>query len=374
MNDKPKKSLGQHWLHDEPSLRAMVEVAEVGPEDTVLEIGPGLGTLTQKLVTTAAKVVAVEFDPDLARDLSSRVAAPNLEVIHHDILHFDLTSLPANYKVAANVPYYITTKLLRLLLESPNSPSVVALLVQKEVAQRMAAEPGDMSILAVATQFYAQAQLHEVVPAKLFTPPPKVDSQIIKLTRRQTPLFPDIESKDYFKVVRAGFAEKRKKLRSSLSGGLHLSKQEVDELLAIAGIAAEARAQELGLEDWYRLAKAAKKREAGAHKNNCDILGRRLASLRNDVRHDVIHHQSKKKQQGKSQADQQHSPTNQPCDNKFRTCLPGHLGYPGVVACSGGICTWVCPSTQSCRKSCERSSGNERQRHAATAATHCDCE
>lgn len=252
----PNKSLGQHWLHDLYSLRSMADAAHVEPADTVLEIGPGLGTLTAELAGRAKRVIAVEFDPELAAGLAARVPAKNLEVVHSDILKFDLTKLPRDYKVAANLPYYITSKIVRMLLESPNPPSEVAILVQKEVAQRMAAEPGHMSVLAVSVQFYAEATLGPIVPAELFTPPPKVDSQIIGLKRRATPLFPDVASQDYFRMVRAGFGEKRKTLRNSLSGGLHIEKPEVEKLLEVASVDPKARAEQLGLDDWYKLVKA----------------------------------------------------------------------------------------------------------------------
>lgn len=253
------KSLGQHWLRDDAALQAVVGAAEVTSHDTVLEVGPGLGTLTAVLVSRAKQVVSVEFDPSLAGQLSSRVLANNLQVVHQDILKFDLTQLPADYKVAANIPYYLTSKLIRVLLESPNPPLVSALLVQKEVAERLAATQGNLSILGVSAQFYAEVSLKDVVPAELFTPPPKVDSQIVQLKRRATPLFSDVTPAHYFKLVKAGFSEKRKKLRSSLSGGLGISKQAADALLATAGISGEARAQELSLEDWHKLAVAAQK-------------------------------------------------------------------------------------------------------------------
>lgn len=256
MNASPKKSLGQHWLHDTTALQAMADAAHIGPDDTVLEIGPGLGTLTAELSRRAKQVISVEFDPDLAAGLADRVPAANLKVIHQDILQFDLTSLPRDYKVSANLPYYITSKIVRLLLESPNPPLETSLLVQKEVAERMAATPGDMSILGIAVQYYAEATLGPVIPAELFTPPPKVDSQIISLKRRAAPLFADIDIPDYFRMVRAGFSEKRKTLRNSLSGGLRIEKTEVEELLEAAAVNPKARAEQLGLEDWYRLAKA----------------------------------------------------------------------------------------------------------------------
>ncbi len=251
----PKKSLGQHWLHDLYSLRQMADAAHVGPGDTVLEIGPGLGTLTAELADRSRHVIAVEFDTELAAGLNARVPSENVEVIHQDILKFDLTKLPPNYKVAANLPYYITSKIVRMLLESPNPPLESALLVQKEVAERMAAEPGDMSILAIAVQFYAEPTLGPVVLAELFTPPPKVNSQIIGLKRRTRPLFDDVKPSDYFFVVKAGFSEKRKTLRNSLSGGLHMEKPVIEELLETAKVNPKARAEELSLEDWHRLTK-----------------------------------------------------------------------------------------------------------------------
>jgi 16S rRNA (adenine1518-N6/adenine1519-N6)-dimethyltransferase len=231
----------------------------VAEDDTVLEVGPGLGTLTSLLCAQAKQVIAVEFDDDLARGLAARVQAANLKLVRADILKFDFSTLPAQYKVAANIPYYLTSKLVRLLLEATNPPAVVALLVQKEVAERIAAAPGNMSILSVSVQFYAVPKLYQVVPASLFTPPPKVDSQIIQLVRRDTPLFTDIQPQEFFAVVRAGFGEKRKKLRNSLSGGLRMDKAAVDALLSECGIAENARAEELTMEQWHSLASALKK-------------------------------------------------------------------------------------------------------------------
>lgn len=257
MNRLPntKKSLGQHWLDDQDSLDAMLDTAEISLEDTVLEIGPGPGTLTEELVHSAKQVVAVEFDADLARELPGRVPAENLTVVNQDILQFDLTSLPPNYKVVANIPYYLTSNLLRVLCESSNHFSKAAILIQKEVAERVCAKPGNMSLLSVSVQFYCQASLGPVVKAELFTPPPKVDSQIIKLTFRDKPLF-DVDTKAFFRIVKAGFAQRRKTLLNSLSSGLHLSRSETDELIAVAGLQPTVRAQNLSLEDWYRLYKA----------------------------------------------------------------------------------------------------------------------
>lgn len=247
------KTLGQHWLQDEFCLDAMWEAAEITPDDTVLEIGPGPGTLTEKLVRQAKQVVAVEFDKALAADLPKRVPAANLTVVNQDILSFDLTSLPANYKVVANIPYYLTSNLLRVLCESPNHFSQASILIQKEVAERVCAAPGDMSLLSVSVQFYCEARLGEVVPAYLFTPPPKVDSQILELTFRSKPLFPGTDTKAFFRVVKAGFAQRRKTLLNSLSAGLHISKEQTTEILAEADIKPSVRAQNLSLSDWYKL-------------------------------------------------------------------------------------------------------------------------
>lgn len=248
-----KKSLGQHWLHDDAALQAMVTAAEVGADDTVLEIGPGLGTLTEKLLATGAKVHAVEFDQDLLKGLKSKFATDlQFTLEQADILKFDFGKLPAGFKVVANIPYYLTSNLLRLLCEHPNHFSQAALLMQKEVAQRVCAQPGDMSILSVSVQFYCDASLGLVVPANLFSPPPQVDSQILKLTYRG-PKFVENNEKQFFRIVKAGFSEKRKMLRSSLSGGLGISKQLAEDLCASAGIDPKLRAQALSLEDWHKL-------------------------------------------------------------------------------------------------------------------------
>ncbi len=250
---KTKKSLGQHWLDDDASLEAMVAAAEISPDDTVLEIGPGPGALTAKLVERAKQVIAVEFDPDLARDLPKRVPAPNLQVIQANILRFDLTTLPAGYKIAANIPYYLTSNLLRVLCESNNHFSNAALLVQKEVAERVCARPGDLSLLSVSVQFYCQTGLGPVVPARLFSPPPKVDSQILMLTHRPQPLFADVDPRQFFRIVKAGFSQRRKTILNSLSAGLHLTKPQTAEILQAAGITPGVRAQNLRLDDWHLL-------------------------------------------------------------------------------------------------------------------------
>jgi 16S rRNA (adenine1518-N6/adenine1519-N6)-dimethyltransferase len=253
----PKKSLGQHWLHDEATLDAIVDAADVQGGDTVLEIGPGLGTLTRRLLARGAQVMAVEFDEALARGLSIRLGdglgTSDLTVIHEDILRFDLTQLPIGYKVVANIPYYLTSKLLRVLTESNNPFSTAAILIQKEVAERAAAEPGHMSLLSVSAQYYCEVSLGPTVPAELFTPPPKVDSQVLILKYRDAPLYEDVDIKRFFRVVRAGFSQKRKTLVNALSGGLAISKDQARDLLSSSGIAPTERAQALSLKDWHAL-------------------------------------------------------------------------------------------------------------------------
>lgn len=247
------KSLGQHWLTDRQILGEIADAAQIRASDTVLEIGPGLGTLTSELLRRAKNVVAVEFDEALAGKLPAQFPGKNLEVITSDILSFDLETLPKNYVVVANVPYYITSKIVQRLMTASNKPRVAVLLVQKEVAERIGAEPGSMSMLAVSAQVFASASLGVEVPREFFTPPPKVDSQVVILETRSEPLVKRVEEKAFFRLARAGFSEKRKKLRSSLSGGLHLEKTAVDTLLERAGLSPEARAQELSIGDWQKI-------------------------------------------------------------------------------------------------------------------------
>ncbi len=247
------KSLGQHWLRDGEVLARIAANAELTLTDTVLEIGPGLGTLTSVLLRQAERVVAVEFDEELARKLPGQFPGTNLEVIREDILRYDLSNLPKGYKVVANVPYYITSKIVQKLMTATNKPAITVLLVQKEVAERLAAEPGDMSILAISAQMFGEVTLGDVVPAILFTPPPKVDSQVVILRTRAEPLVTPESENSFFKFVKAGFSAKRKKLRSSLSGGLGISKEETEAILEKAGISPDARAEDLSIDDWLRL-------------------------------------------------------------------------------------------------------------------------
>jgi len=251
----PKKSLGQHWLKDRQVLSDIAEAAEITPFDTVLEIGPGLGTLTSELLRRAEKVIAVELDGDLAAKLPGQFPGKTLQVINEDILDFDLSVLPKDYIVVANVPYYITSKIIQKLLTSENKPKTTVLLIQKEVAVRLAAEPGNMSILSISAQIYGEVELDQMVPAHFFTPPPKVDSQVVVVKTRKKPLISPEDEKRFFKVVKAGFSAKRKKLRSSLSAGLGISKPEAEALLKQVGISPDDRAEALAINQWIDLMK-----------------------------------------------------------------------------------------------------------------------
>lgn len=250
---KNNKSLGQHWLTDRSILATIADDANVNQQDTVLEIGPGLGTLTSELLRRAKNVVAVEFDARLAANLPAQFPGTNLEVYNEDILSFDLSKLPAGYKVVANIPYYITNKIINLLVNADNKPSEIVLLIQKEVAERLVAGPGDMSILAISAQIYAEVRLGIEVGKAYFTPPPKVDSQVVVLNTREEPLVEPKDEQVFFRVIKAGFSSKRKKLRSSISAGLGISKTNAEDLLKLADIDPNDRAESLSIDDWLRL-------------------------------------------------------------------------------------------------------------------------
>lgn len=252
---KPKKGLGQHFLVDRPSLETIMGAADLKPSDVVLEIGPGLGVMTRPLCERARRVVAVEADPELA-ELLGRDAPANLAITHGDILGFNLTTLPADYKVVANLPYYLTANLLRRLLESANPPVQMSLLLQKEVAERLTASPGELSVLALSVQYYAYAKMIAMVERHKFWPAPQVDSAVLQLIRRSQPVFA-AEPPRLFRLIKAGFGERRKQLKNSLAGGLNASTETIIKLLNKAKIEPTKRAQELALADWQRLYDAA---------------------------------------------------------------------------------------------------------------------
>lgn len=255
---EPKKSLGQNFLFDDQVLAKIVAAADLTPTDHVLEIGPGLGHLTQHLADAAATVTAVELDQRYLPILDDRLGHfPNLRLIHGDILEQNLTSLfpQSGYKVVANVPYYITGAILRHLLSSPSKPSLLVMTVQKEVAQRLAAAPGNLSLLAVSVQFYGQPRLMGVIRAGAFWPRPEVDSAIVRLDLYPDPLLPLAEEASFFHVVRAGFSQKRKQLKNNLAS-LGVGDDRVAAALAQAQIDGRRRAETLTLPEWVRLYQA----------------------------------------------------------------------------------------------------------------------
>lgn len=264
---KAKKSLGQNFLQDRTYLDQIVAAAELSPDDLVLEIGPGQGVLTRELVARAAGVAAVELDDRLITPLRAMFATQldRVQIVHGDILAMDPVALvdklagrlpgqasDPDYKVVANLPYYITSAVLRQLLEARRPPVRAVVLVQLEVAQRICAEPGDMSLLAVSVQYYARPQLIQRVPAGAFRPIPKVDSAILRLDVYSQPAV-TFALEPFFAVVRAGFGQKRKQLLNSLSAGLGRPKAEIAAALACAGIDPMRRAETLALGEWESL-------------------------------------------------------------------------------------------------------------------------
>jgi 16S rRNA (adenine1518-N6/adenine1519-N6)-dimethyltransferase len=259
-NLHPKKRLGQNFLADEAALQKVVAAAELQPGDTVLEIGPGLGSLTRHLARAAQRVIAVEVDQGLLPALEDTLRPfGNVDVIQADILRLNLAAVPglaSGYVVVANIPYYITSAIVRHLVEASVAPSRIVLTVQREVAERIAAQPGDMSLLAVSVQFYAVPHIVARLPAGAFYPRPEVDSAVIRLDVRPQPAVPVADVDSFFRVVRAGFSQKRKQLRNALGGGLRLSSAQADALLAQAGVDGQRRAETLALEAWGALAAA----------------------------------------------------------------------------------------------------------------------
>ena len=257
---KPKKSLGQNFLVDEGAAGRIVAAAELSPDDVVLEVGPGLGALTRHLASTVARVVAVELDQRLIPVLQHALTAyPNVELIHGDILQLNLACvLPPGYKVVANIPYYITSALLRHLLEADVRPSLMVLTVQQEVAQRIVASPGAMSLLAVSVQFYGQARIVARIKAGAFYPRPKVDSAVVRI-RPSPAARPSLGVNDvelFFHLARAGFGQRRKQLHNALASGLGRPRGEISVALAQAGVDPQRRAETLTLEEWAALTRA----------------------------------------------------------------------------------------------------------------------
>ena len=258
---RANKSLGQNFLQDPFALEKIVSAAEINAADTVLEIGPGLGSLTRYLAVSAKEVVAVELDPKLLPPLEA-ILAPhqNVRVVQGDILKIAPDELidVQDYIVVANIPYYITSPVIRHLLESKTKPRRIVLTIQKEVAQRICAKPGDMSLLALSVQVYGRPQISAHIAAEAFFPVPNVDSAVLCVDIYPTPQIKPELLELFFKLIKAGFSQKRKTLRNALSSGLHISPTDSAELLTRANIDPQRRAETLSLEEWETLCTANK--------------------------------------------------------------------------------------------------------------------
>ena len=254
---RPHKGLGQNFLQDPIALDKIVAAAEIQSTDTVLEIGPGLGSLTRYLAASAREVVAVELDQHLLPPLKT-VLAPyrNVRLIHGDILELSPDDLiqEQDYVVAANIPYYITSAVIRHLLESRHKPRRIVLTIQKEVAKRICEKPGDMSLMALSVQVYGKPHIEAHIPAGAFFPSPNVDSSVLVIDIYPTPLVPHEYLETFFRLIKAGFSQKRKTLRNSLSAGLAIPPASAAELLEGANIDPQRRAETLSIDEWERLA------------------------------------------------------------------------------------------------------------------------
>ncbi len=256
-----KKGLGQHFLVDGGYLKHILAAAELSKNDAVIEVGPGLGILTRALAERAGRVLAVEKDEDLTSLLKDNLRDfSNLTVVNHDIMKTDIPALigdlhlgtSTRYKVVANLPYYVASPVLRLFLEAHTKPERLVVMVQKEVARQISAQPGDMSLLSVGVQLYGQPKIIKYVPARAFYPPPEVDSAILRIAVYPSPLV-EVETDSFFVLVRAGFSAARKQIANSLAHGLALPKEDVMLFLSAAGIDARRRAETLSIEEWGAL-------------------------------------------------------------------------------------------------------------------------
>lgn len=254
---KAKKRLGQNFLTDRNILGKILRSAELSADDVVVEVGPGLGILTTALADNVKKVFAIELDTELSMVLKNKlVAQGNVEVINADILTVDLTSLMGKdlqYKVVANLPYYITSPVLRYFMENRLQPSLMVVMVQKEVAEAIIARSGKMSLLAISLHVYSKPNIISRVPASCFYPRPKVDSAIIRFDILPHPAVKVDDIDAFFDVVRRGFSAPRKQLRNSLANGYSVKPAAVDLYFTSAGIDARRRAETLNLSEWERL-------------------------------------------------------------------------------------------------------------------------
>lgn len=254
---RPRKRLGQNFLRDARFLDRILDAGDIGPRDEVLEVGAGTGVLTRRLGERAGRVVAVELDDDLYRLLRQELpAVPGLEILHLNALDLDpCAHFPGPYKLVANIPYYITGPILRHFLEAECSPTLLVLLLQREVAERLVAAPGDLSLLGVSVQYYGRPEIVTRVPAGAFFPPPRVDSAIVRITPHGK-RYPPEHTRSFFEVARAGFGTRRKQLGNALAMGLGVSRQSARELLGGAGIEETRRAETLSLAEWHDLARS----------------------------------------------------------------------------------------------------------------------
>jgi len=255
---RPNKRLGQSFLADPAVLQRIADAADLRPDDAVVEVGAGLGTLTRLLAERAGRVLAVEIDDGLLKVLREQMAGlANVQIVPGDILRvqpFGLT--PRGYKVLGNLPYYITSAILRRFLEQEPRPSLMVTTVQQEVAERIVAGPGEMSLLAVSVQFYGKPRIVSRIPAGAFYPPPEVDSAVLRIDVLEQPAVPGVDEKAFFRAVRAGFGQKRKTLRNSLRAGLVLDAGQVVAALTRAGVDPERRAETLSLAEWGAVVQA----------------------------------------------------------------------------------------------------------------------
>ncbi len=256
---RPNKKLGQNFLADPAALGRIVAAADLGPDDVVIEVGAGLGTLTRPLAQAAGRVIAVELDRGMVPILQEQIGDwPNVEIVQGDILRMPNPALPApHFKVVANLPYYITSAVLRHFLEHEPRPRLMVVTVQQEVAERIVAQAGAMSLLAVSVQFYGEPRIVARIPAGAFYPPPKVSSAVVRIDipeAPRVPLPPGVDEAAFFRVVRAGFSQKRKTLRNSLSAGLQMAPADAAQALGQAGVEPNRRAETLALDEWARVA------------------------------------------------------------------------------------------------------------------------
>ena len=251
----PRKRLGQHFLVGSGVVNMIVRAAEIKPDETVVEVGPGLGMLTRELVGKAGRVVAVEMDGEMAEALEREVPAANLRVVCADARQVDVKEITnaAPYKLVANLPYYAASPILRRFLESEWPPVLAVVMVQREVAKQMVAQPGEMSLVSVGVQVYGKPDIVGYVPSSAFYPKPKVTSAVVRIRLDAAPSLDIADREAFFKVVRAGFSAPRKQLRNSLAQGLESSPEQALRHLAAAGIDPRARAETLSLEQWASL-------------------------------------------------------------------------------------------------------------------------